>query len=168
MNEDDLENIKVLKERYPKLKVVHADAMELPFENESFDGCLLIEIIEHVNDVPKFLKEISRILKPNGRYIITTPNRAVTEIFVKLGVLKPKICSHHFKEYTVKELKDIFLENGLKIVNISGITQIRYSISKWFIFRNKFASGLLLNIGRFLPLLASNIILICEKQTSEK
>lgn len=161
--DNDLENVKIIKERYPKLKVIHADALNLPFENEYFDGCLLIEVIEHVNDVPKLLKEISRILKPKGRCIITTPNREVTEIFVKLKLLKPKICSHHFKEYTITELKDIFKKNDLKIVKISGITQIRYSISNWFIFRNKLVSKILLNTGRFFPFLASNIILICEK-----
>ena len=40
----------------------------------SMDGCLAAEILEHLIDVPSFLAEVARIVKPGGRVVITVPN----------------------------------------------------------------------------------------------
>lgn len=46
-----------------------------PFDNASFDIVLFCEIIEHLlMDPAKVLREIRRVLKPNGQLILTTPN----------------------------------------------------------------------------------------------
>ena len=46
----------------------------LDFENNSFDLIILGEVIEHLYDPDIILQECSRILKPNGVLLITTPN----------------------------------------------------------------------------------------------
>jgi len=49
----------------------------LPFADESADGVLICEVIEHFSLDPLFcLIEINRILKPNGFVVVTTPNAA--------------------------------------------------------------------------------------------
>jgi SAM-dependent methyltransferase len=48
---------------------------DLPFRSESFDLVLLLEVIEHLPDIPHSLREIARVLKPGGIAIVTTPNR---------------------------------------------------------------------------------------------
>jgi SAM-dependent methyltransferase len=48
---------------------------DLPFRNESFDLVLMLEVIEHLPDIPHSLREIARVLKPGGIAIVTTPNR---------------------------------------------------------------------------------------------
>ena len=45
-----------------------------PYEDNSFDMIMAIEVMEHINDHENFFKEASRILKPNGRLYISTPN----------------------------------------------------------------------------------------------
>lgn len=46
-----------------------------PFGDASFDIVLFCEIIEHLlMDPAKVLREIRRVLKPNGQLILTTPN----------------------------------------------------------------------------------------------
>jgi len=47
---------------------------ELPFEDNSFDVVLLIEVIEHVRNPALLLDEIYRILKNGGVLILSTPN----------------------------------------------------------------------------------------------
>jgi len=46
----------------------------LPVENERYDVIIASEIIEHVLDTDFFIEELKRILKPNERIIIATPN----------------------------------------------------------------------------------------------
>lgn len=45
-----------------------------PFNDNCFDYVVSIEGIEHIENQFSFLREISRILKPGGRLILTTPN----------------------------------------------------------------------------------------------
>jgi SAM-dependent methyltransferase len=47
----------------------------LPFRDESFDGVLLNEVIEHVDDDRETLREALRVTKPGGRVVIFAPNR---------------------------------------------------------------------------------------------
>ena len=49
------------------------DAHYLPFPNECFDIILMTEVLEHLHHPQLALKEISRILKPNGSLVITFP-----------------------------------------------------------------------------------------------
>lgn len=46
----------------------------LPYEDASFDVILLVEVIEHLENHRVALGELSRVLKPNGVLILTTPN----------------------------------------------------------------------------------------------
>ena len=51
------------------------DVYELPFPDDSFDIVMSSEVIEHLEKVPQYLSEIRRVLKPQGRAIISTPIR---------------------------------------------------------------------------------------------
>jgi len=50
------------------------DAEHLSFTNESFDLIISCETLEHVNHQEKMLSEIYRVLKKDGRLILTTEN----------------------------------------------------------------------------------------------
>lgn len=52
-----------------------AKEYELPFADEQFDKILIIHALEHTNDTRHFMREIWRVLKPNGKIIIIVPNR---------------------------------------------------------------------------------------------
>ena len=48
----------------------------LPFRDGSFDVVCAIQIIEHLSETDRFLKEVHRVLKPGGYLVISTPNLA--------------------------------------------------------------------------------------------
>ena len=52
---------------------IQADAMNMPFADNSIDYIISSEVIEHLPNPEKFIEEMYRILKPNGKIIISTP-----------------------------------------------------------------------------------------------
>lgn len=50
-----------------------ADAHDLPFLDDSFDGVLATELFEHLASPAKASEELMRVLKPGGKGIITIP-----------------------------------------------------------------------------------------------
>ncbi|MBL7892786.1 MAG: class I SAM-dependent methyltransferase [Bacteroidia bacterium] len=46
---------------------------KIPFPDNYFDSVLCTEVLEHVFSIDEVLTEISRVLKPNGRFLITLP-----------------------------------------------------------------------------------------------
>ncbi|MFF7725382.1 SAM-dependent methyltransferase [Streptomyces sp. NPDC008001] len=49
----------------------HADAMRLPFEDDSFDAAIAIESVFHMPDREQVFSEIRRVLRPGGRLVLT-------------------------------------------------------------------------------------------------
>jgi SAM-dependent methyltransferase len=50
-----------------------ADAYSVPLSGESADTVLLTEVLEHLEDPVRALKEAHRLLRPSGALILTTP-----------------------------------------------------------------------------------------------
>ncbi|MBI3353513.1 MAG: class I SAM-dependent methyltransferase [Nitrospirae bacterium] len=55
--------------------VVHdLNQFPYPFDDASFDAVVLNHVIEHLEDIPHTLKEVHRLLKPEGEVWIATPH----------------------------------------------------------------------------------------------
>lgn len=52
---------------------IFADACSLPLTDQCVDGVVCLEVIEHVPDPARALKEIARVLKPGGQAWISMP-----------------------------------------------------------------------------------------------
>jgi len=77
------------------------EAQRLPFEDDSIDGMLLCEVIEHFNSDPMFcLIEVNRVLRPDGFIVLSTPNAASWfAIYKALQHMQP----NRFANYGTKE-----------------------------------------------------------------
>jgi predicted SAM-dependent methyltransferase len=79
---------------------VKADICDLPFKNEEFDFILCNHVLEHIPDDTKAMKELYRILKPNGMAILQIPqdlNREKT--FEDNSITDPKKRAKIFGQY---------------------------------------------------------------------
>lgn len=63
---------------YPKY-TVDMDLREMPFEENSIDLIICNHVLEHIEEDRKAMKEIFRVLKPNGRAILQVPISLNTE-----------------------------------------------------------------------------------------
>jgi ubiquinone/menaquinone biosynthesis C-methylase UbiE len=58
-----------------KVRIAEMSAERLDFPDCTFDVVTTIEVLEHVTGLERAISEIQRVLKPNGRFLITSPNR---------------------------------------------------------------------------------------------
>lgn len=71
-----LEQAKVLieRERLTNCQVMESSALSLPIPDHSVDVVHSWDFLHHVQDVPRTVQEIVRVLKPGGRYVAFEPN----------------------------------------------------------------------------------------------
>jgi len=99
-------------------KKVHysEDKIRIPFDASSFDAVLSSGVLEHVEDIALSLKEIYRILKPQGVfYVFAFPNKYS---YIEYLCSKRKGVSHHEVKYSRKQLKRELITAGFDVIKI--------------------------------------------------
>jgi SAM-dependent methyltransferase len=100
----------------PGVMFQRENALDLSFENETFDCVIALEVIEHVPDEDAFLREGLRVLRPDGKFIFTTPNRLRLTAVARYVTGRPIRFPHtyaidpvlgditHLREYSYRDL----------------------------------------------------------------
>lgn len=144
------------------LKIKIADlGKTFPYLKNTFDTITAGEIIEHIYDTDLFLKEIKRILKPNGYLILSTPNIATLgrRIMLLFGI-NPLIetslenASGHIRYFTKKSLEQLLEKHNFKIIKFKSDT-INFSNSGRF--QSRFLAKLFPKLGARIIIKAINI-----------
>ena len=60
------------------VEFVEAVVPPLPFADESFDYVVSFQVIEHIKRDKEFVREVRRVLKKGGKFIVSTPNRPMS------------------------------------------------------------------------------------------
>jgi SAM-dependent methyltransferase len=116
----------ILKRFSKKFKFVKYDGFHMPFDDNFFDVIVSFDVIEHVVQDLFFVQELKRVLKPKGRFLVSTPNRNRLGAFLLRLIGRPYVFplvgqefgyggkSIHYREYISSELRDLFLKAGFK------------------------------------------------------
>jgi len=104
ISEEALKIAKTIKAT--NVKIEKGSILKIPYKNGVFDKVICIDVIEHIKNDEKALKEIKRVLKSNGEGVI----------YFVAGKLNPKI--GHVYTYSVKEIQKLTKKVGLKIEKI--------------------------------------------------
>ena len=140
-----------------EIALVAGEASNLPFKDESFNSVFAGEIIEHMLYVNEFLQGIHRILKKDGKLVLTTPNiaRLRNRLSLLLGDPSPwhewdkPFC--HIRYFTPQTLLDCLSKNGFRPVNYGSGRSLGEGppIEGWDIFNEEERRVLKQIISRF-------------------
>lgn len=72
---DIVNRTEIISERKGNIDLALMNAEKLGFKEGTFDVVVMEEVLEHIPDDKKALKEVFRVLKPGGRLIISVPNK---------------------------------------------------------------------------------------------
>jgi len=80
------------------------------FEDNSMDFVVSFQVIEHIKNDDLFIKEIFRILKPGGSFIVSTPN-------IKTSLTRNP---WHIREYTIDQF-NILIKKYFNKIQLKGV-----------------------------------------------
>lgn len=137
---------------------------EFPFQANSFDVIILGDIIEHIFDTDVLLEKCRKVLVPQGRLFISTPNVASFARRCMLAVGVSPFLEYsiqlptnnlpsvgHIRYYTFENLRKQLLFHKLTPIIMEGDV-----VNLWF-----FSSGLL---SKLVPTFSRQIFIIAKKE----
>lgn len=89
-------------------RVRHGAAEELPYEDGTFDLVTALDVVEHLDDDAAGLREMRRVLRPDGRILLFVP------AFMFLWGLQDEV-SNHRRRYTLPQLLRVVREAGFEV-----------------------------------------------------
>lgn len=104
---------KFLDPSVPLAENVERHQMVVPpiaFESGSFDFVVCFQVIEHIKDDMHFVREVARVLRPGGKFIVSTPNAPMSL------TRNP----WHVREYTAEALQNL-LSISFSTITAAGV-----------------------------------------------
>lgn len=176
--------INIAKEivRDDTIKWMVADAMELPFENESFDLIVIQFGIMFFPDREKGLREAYRVLRPGGKLIFTTWNRVETNEAIHEGRLiiesyfdndPPLFYNVPFSMYNEKALIAIVNETGFKnvkttLVKKEGISPSATDLARGMVEGNPVYLAILERDPALINVIEEHLRKVCAEKFGDK
>jgi SAM-dependent methyltransferase len=105
--------------KYPAVASVRANLVALPVRDRSVDVLVSLQVIEHLWDLPAFLRECARALRPDGVLALTTPNRPVFSPGLARGERPAN--PFHVEEFDADQLQALLHDNGFARISLHGI-----------------------------------------------
>ena len=137
----DVSGVEINQEALSSLRAAGINAIEKdisqPFSlDKQYDLILLLDVLEHVFDQADVLKEVDRILKDNGTFLVTVPWDFIMGPFFLLfnlnclymgyvkGSIYHKYRCGHIHHFTKSRLKEVLAQNGFvldKVFVVNGL-----------------------------------------------
>ena len=110
-----LEDLKTTREKFTDFEepgnsskwfgLSSANALELPFADNTFDKVICSEVLEHIPDYKGALREIERVLKPGGLFCASVPRRWPEKICWALSEAYYKVPGGHLRIFSGRALR---------------------------------------------------------------
>lgn len=124
----NLANAKTTDFYFSDVDYPNEDIQQLSFSNDSYNYILCNHVIEHVPNDELAFKELSRVLKPNGKAIITIPGDYPLNNTV---IFEHTDSNGHFRHYgldVITTMKKHF--EKVETIDMNTLSSIDYGIRK--------------------------------------
>ncbi|MGE3287858.1 MAG: class I SAM-dependent methyltransferase [Pseudonocardia sp.] len=108
----DARSVAHVARRYPRVTAARANLVALPVRN--VDVVVSLQVIEHLWDQDRFLRECHRALRRGGLLVVSTPNRIT---FSPEGTVNP----FHTRELDADELSGLVRDAGFADPTLRGL-----------------------------------------------
>ncbi|MCZ6690934.1 MAG: glycosyltransferase [Planctomycetota bacterium] len=116
----DMDLRKVRFIRTAHAKVVVGSVTHIPFPDEHFEEVICLEVIEHIPDMERPLRELVRVLRPGGSLVLSTPDYGtwVWPLVERVygWVLPGAYADEHVSHYTKPDLVTRLADLGIEVV----------------------------------------------------
>lgn len=171
-------NLTLIENLYGKLNFSfykHDLRKEIPFLTSNFaDFILCYEVIEHLDNIEVFVREMVRIIKPGGWMLITTPNKNICPLKKGEKFYGERLYGHT-NTFDVSDLKSIFNIEGISIKKTffykHSLMRICCNIIHRFMKVDKYKYPLPISACNFFNLtlfLVLNLLVQLEERLKEK
>lgn len=146
------ESVKRASKKYPKGKFEVGNITNIKIKDNQFDYVIALEVLEHIRPAFTFnaLKEINRVLKPDGKVIVSVPLNEGLEEMVAKGE-NPNV---HVRIYTPSLIKTELSIAGFKILK----ERILFAFSKFYKIKTFLSKYVIKGIRH-----PNNIIILAQK-----
>ncbi len=153
------------RENHIPIQYLKGNGEDIPLLDETFKVVYCCDVLEHVQDLPKVIREIARVLKPGGYFFFDTINRTIVSKLVAIKMwqewkstafMPPNL---HVWEMFIKpkEIRTILEDSGFEFSEFRGSSP-NISIPKMIGYLRKRASGKISmkELGERFKLIESN------------
>ncbi len=135
--------IKRARNNFPDRKFITGDIYNLELKQKSFDVVLMSELIEHLEEPERALRQAYTVVKDSGYVVIDTPSRSnLTDMFLRLLGRNPMwgltIDKTHVAFYSQQEVVSLLEKSGFSLIKVKGGPVFRFNsrpFNRWV--RNK-------------------------------
>jgi ubiquinone/menaquinone biosynthesis C-methylase UbiE len=107
----------------PRLTLLQGDCTRLPFASDSFDACVMINIVNHLPDPIAAFNDLRRVVRPDGQLFTNIPNLYSPYFPIALYInyrersLQEDVYSHW---YGWSERRRLFEQTGWQVTETNG------------------------------------------------
>ena len=111
--------LKRIEAKTKKTICIFGDANFLPLADKSVDMIVCSEVLEHAIIPTQLLTEIQRVIKKNGKIILTVPNESSFRFHKKLVHLPGR--DTHINFFTPESLETLLFRTGFNIISMQTV-----------------------------------------------
>lgn len=127
---------KELPKGYTEIVTCDLNTQSISYSDSLFDVVIAGDVIEHLENPSHFLREVNRVLKPEGRLVLSTPQAndwwTTLHNWFFRSLIRDPDTGEHLQNWTLLDMTRLLKKSGFTVDGIEGL-YIRFPYLSWLI-----------------------------------